>query len=125
MSMLVVTMLKPCFVDFLFPFEPIITLGPLLVSLAHHPLTRLLVTLSLPFCSQFKALLTRSAILLGKILFLSEVHAIYPQHMLILITGTRIIEAKPFTQHQLCSQLLAYSISSVLFAPFSLTGRED
>lgn len=48
MSTLVVTMLKSCFVDFVFPFVPIITPGHLLVSPAHHSLTGLLVTLS-PF----------------------------------------------------------------------------
>lgn len=45
MPVLEVTHIKPCFVDFLFPFIHITT-GPFLVSPVHHSLTGLLVTFS-------------------------------------------------------------------------------
>lgn len=59
MQMFEVTLLKPCFADYVFPFFHI-TPGPLLANLVHHSLTGLLVTLSLSHHSWFKALLIKS-----------------------------------------------------------------
>lgn len=77
-----VTLLKPCYVDFVIP------LSHHCGSFAHPPVRRslagLLVTLSRPHRSQLKALLTRSAILLAKtpLSCLSEVGPISPRQTL-------------------------------------------
>ena len=77
MELLEVTLVQPSFLDRVIPSWHI-TPGPLLISRVHHSLTGLLVTLSLPCHSYFKALLTRSAILLAKVTLPHLVRAIPP-----------------------------------------------
>lgn len=78
MQILAVTLLKPCFVDFVIPAYHI-TPGPQLVDLVNHSLTGMMVTLSLPCHFYFNATLNRSAIPLAKIAMPTDAHPIFPR----------------------------------------------
>jgi len=89
-----VTLSKPCFVGYMFLFVHIAT-GSLLCQHYNSP-TGLLLILSLSHSSSFKVVLTRSVILLAKMLYspLNEVYPIRPTQTSILIEGLIVIEAK-------------------------------
>lgn len=89
-----VTLSKPCFVGYMFLFVHIAT-GSLLCQHYNSP-TGLLLILSLSHSSSFKVVLTRSVILLAKMLYspLNEVYPIRPTQTSILIEALIVIEAK-------------------------------